>query len=45
MKIRPVGAELFHPERLDEGSSTFLNFPNTPNNEELSDVMGMLLII
>ena len=23
----------------------FLNFPDAPKNEELSDVMGMLLII
>jgi len=30
MKIRPVGAELFHPDRHDEVSSHFSQFSKRP---------------
>ena len=33
MKIRPVGAQLFQPDGLDEANSRFFNFANAPKKK------------
>jgi hypothetical protein len=39
MKIRPVGAELFHADCQDEANIRFHNFAKAPKNDNVSSAV------
>jgi hypothetical protein len=44
MKIRSLGAELFHADRHDEANSRFRNFANPPKNQSINDIQEIIAV-